>query len=375
MDELLIQYLSSNVSADEMKLIESWIANDSSNKKYFEELKELFLIGQVSQSPSGFDKQKSLERIKRKYYQEKYLKMKEIKLNYKRDSSVKKLVFAIAATFLLTLGIGTVWMRLSNKEKTSAPIAAYNEISAPLGSRTSLTLPDGTKVWLNAGSKIKYAMDFIKNDREVSLSGEAFFEVSKVEGKRFIVHTGQLDIKVWGTKFNVKAYPDEKTIQTTLVEGSVSIKDLKKKKGDTETYLVPNQTAIFYKDLNSFSAQTTRPDIGNYLEEPLEVKDKVNTLLYTSWKDEKWVIEGQTLEIFTKELERRFHVEISFRDEEVKNYKFNGIIANETLEQILEVIRITAPIDYEISLNKVVLKEDKKSRNIYEKFLKRNNQK
>lgn len=371
MDELLIQYLSSNVSDEEIKLIEDWILEKHSNKEHFDKIKELYLLGQITQTPSGFDKQKSLERIKRKYYQDKYIEIKE----KSKGLTYRKLIYAIAATFLITLGIGAVLQTLFINSEKGRFQSAYNEVVAPMGSRTSLTLPDGTKVWLNAGSRIRYAMEFLTNDREITLSGEAFFEVSKIKGKRFVVHTGELDIKVWGTKFNVKAYPEEKFIQTTLVEGSVSIAKINNNKPEKqETFLVPNQTAIFYRDKQARVESRNEPKVNEIgIIEPLEVKKEVNTVLYTSWKDEKWVIEGQTLGSLAKELERRYDVEINFEGEALKNYKFNGIFANETLEQILEIVKISAPIDYEVVANRVTLKENVQSRTIYEKYLKRNN--
>ncbi|NJK93557.1 MAG: FecR family protein [Bacteroidales bacterium] len=374
LDDLIIRYLNGETSSSEVTFIQNWVSEDHSNKEYFDQLRKIHFLGNISGEPSGFDPRKSLERIKRKYYEYKYHEIKGDSARVIRFSP-RKLAISVAAVFIFALGIGFLLQNLLNTKSGNSTAVAFNEIVAPLGARSNVTLPDGTKVWLNAGSRIRYAMNFLKNEREINLSGEAYFEVAKVKGSRFIVHTGQLDIKVWGTKFNVKAYPEEKTIQTTLVEGSVSIVKTGSKTRKAETFLVPNQTAVFYKnkssDNNAKIEKLTKPEPGNIL--PLEVKKEVNTILYTSWKDSKWVIEGQTLGEFAEELERRYNVEINFEDETLMNYKFNGILANETLEQILEIVKISAPVDYEVIANQVTLKGNKTSKNIYERFLKQKN--
>lgn len=375
LDDLLIRYLNGEASINEVTFIQNWISEDHSNKEYFNQLREIHLLGNISGEPSGFDPRKSLERIKRKYYEIKYHEIKEGDTGKVIRLSPRKIAISVAAVFIFALGIGFLLQNLLSSNTGNLTAIAYNEIVAPLGARSNVTLPDGTIVWLNAGSKIRYAMDFLKKDREINLSGEAYFEVAKVKGSRFIVHTGHVDIKVWGTKFNVKAYPEEKTIQTTLVEGSVSIVKTGSIPEKAETFLVPNQTAIFYKNKSDDDKvkieKPTKPEPENIL--PMEVKKEVNTILYTSWKDDKWVIEGQTLGVFAEELERRYNVEIKFEDETLMNYKFNGILANETLEQILEIVKISAPVDYEVIANQVTLKGNKTSKNIYERFLKRNN--
>lgn len=382
-DALLIQYLTGSASKEEQELVKLWLNESYDHKKYFDQLRELYFLGKIATELSNIDKSKNIERIKRKYYQ---ARLDESSLTNKfRSFYIRyKTALSIAATFIVALGIG-YFLRTAvgfKPANDNSPLV-YNEIVSPKGARTHIVLPDGTKVWLNANSRIKYAMDFLKGDRKVLLTGEAYFDVVKDPQKRFIVQTSDLAIRVWGTKFNVKAYPEEKTIQTTLVEGSVSILPLNKHSQEKETYLNPNQSAIFYKSQQVEEIITSKEEkaeskateeIAKKEVETVDtmlVEKDVNTILYTSWKDKKWIIESQTLEQFAVELERRYNVIISFNDDVIKSYRFNGILTDETFEQVLNAIKLSAPIDYEVHGNKVLLKENAKSRSNYNKFLKR----
>jgi ferric-dicitrate binding protein FerR (iron transport regulator) len=217
-------------------------------------------------------------------------------------------------------------------------------------------------------------MDFMKGERKVALSGEAYFEVKKHPGKKFIVNTSDISVRVLGTKFNIKAYPDEETIKTTLVEGSVSILNLKGSKKNKETYLTPNQTAIYYKQETKEEKRAETRDnepMPGAAPNSVQIENQINTILYTSWKDEDWVIEGLYLGDLARELERRYNVIIRFEDESIKKYRFNGIIANENIEQILEIIKVSAPVRYTISNNQIRLNYNKTSKSIYDEFLNR----
>ena len=373
-DDLLIRYQIGTASPDERHQILSWLKEDKDHARYFDQLKDLYQLGKVTKEPSGFDSNVSLERIKRKFYQIQYKELKNID---KQPSSPRfsiKVIISAAASILLAISLG-FFGRYFLEEKSILQVGksiVYNEITTPLGSRSHVTLPDGTRVWLNAGSKIRYAMDFLKGDREIALTGEAFFEVSKIKNKRFIVKTSDLAIKVWGTKFNVRAYSDDAIIQTTLVEGSVSIQKLNGKMQERETYLTPNQTAIFHKNIHNTNKQKVNSKIAALKSDSLlKIEPKINTVLYTSWKDAKWIIEGQTLGSLAKEFERRYNVQITFDNEAIKNYKFNGILTDETFEQVLKVIRFSAPIDFSVSNNHAFLKENRIEKNVYDKYLKK----
>jgi transmembrane sensor len=369
MDELLVQYIIGPVSAIDKARVEKWLNESSVHQDYFNNFRDIYLLGKITAKPAPFNKEQSLERVKSRYYR---LKSDQ----EPKTTNIRKLVkvLYIAAAFIIALGLGFCLRAVTVKsETTPKPVArVYNEITSPKGSRSKIVLPDGTTVWLNAGSTIKYPMNFLTHDREVHLTGEAYFEVAKMHNKRFIVNASDIAIKVWGTKFNVKAYPEEKTIETTLVEGSVSIQKLRGKVKEKETYLAPNQTAVFYKAEDDRKIAVHDNTFEKVVpKSKVLIREKVNTILYTSWKDEKWVVEGQQLGDLAKELERRYNVNIVFDNNSIKDYRFTGTFTNETFEQLLEIIQISAPIDFSITNNTVLLKENSSSKKKYDEFLTR----
>ena len=154
-------------------------------------------------------------------------------------------ILKIAAVLIPVFLLGGILSYYIMGNRTKPENITYTEIRAPYGARTEIGLPDGSTVWLNAGSKIKYMNVFNIDNREIQLNGEAYFKVAKNADLPFDVKTGDLDIQALGTEFNVKSYDDEDIIETTLVEGKIAIKQGRKKK---ETiYLEPNQQAVYMK--------------------------------------------------------------------------------------------------------------------------------
>lgn len=178
-------------------------------------------------------------------------------------------------------------------------------------------------------------------------------------------------VRATGTKFNVKAYPNEGSITATLVEGKIDIRntnDFKNKKG---IELKPKQCFVFYKTTSKVNPgntgiSLTKPLAANSIEN-FKVIDNVKTELYTSWSEDNWVIESESLRTFAPIIERRFDMVIRFEDEEIKNYKFTCTIQKETIEQILQALKIAAPmINYKITKDTVILKLDQKMKQKYE---------
>lgn len=201
------------------------------------------------------------------------------------------------------------------KQKETSQII-YNEINIPRGGEYQMTLSDGTKVWLNSGSSLKFPVSFSSNIREVKLEGEAYFKVKKNASKPFIVKTHRGDIKVLGTSFNVFAYKNEDISHTTLVEGKIEYSDCGKKR-----ILKPGDQALSSKEGEVFKVQ------------------KVNTELYTAWKNGLFVFEEESLESLTNKLSLWYGVEFFFANEEAKNYKLSGHMKRyEEFDDILKLI-------------------------------------
>lgn len=209
----------------------------------------------------------------------------------------------------------------------------------PVGQKSVLFLSDGTKVWLNAASKLSYANDFTEQPtRDVYLEGEAFFDVAHNEDKPFIVHTSSIKIKVLGTSFNVKSYAEEKTIETTLVEGKVRIEQADaqgNRIGDVE--LKPSQCAVFNKTSKIINVKEVEADNS------------------VSWKRERLVFDEESIDNVILQLERWFNVKIHADVKGSLDCKLTANIQKESLDEVLKLIESTHNIHYSIIGNQVFI--------------------
>jgi ferric-dicitrate binding protein FerR (iron transport regulator) len=280
-------------------------------------------------------------------------------------------ILKIAALFVFIFSAGGLlsYVVFNRPEKPTA--IAYNEISAPLGARSEVVLPDGSRVWLNAGSKIKYLDAFNRVNRNVLLEGEAYFKVAKNDKLPFNVKTKDLSIIAVGTEFNVKAYDDEGIIETTLVEGKVSImhNHLSRKQSQL-VMLEPHQKAVYVKEDQHLTVEDlkairqTKPEILQLKQGTVYVSAEVDPLPIIAWKDNKLIFKGEELSSLLTKLERKYDVTFLYESENIKQFHFTGTLEDETLTQVLDVIKLSAPIDYmlegkqvNISVNKQMLQK------------------
>lgn len=225
-----------------------------------------------------------------------------------------------------------------NNEKTKSPQKiSYNSIIIPKGGEYNLTLSDGTQIWLNSNSKLRYPTKFCGKERLVELEGEAYFDVSKNKDFPFVVQMNDIKIKVLGTSFNVNAYSDKNEIITTLVEGKVEIAGLVR---NQKEILSPNDQFI----INKYN--------GDYK------KCIVDTDIYTAWKNGRFVFQNERLEDIMTRLSRWYNVEIFFMNNECKDIKFSGDLARyEDFNSVLEMIELTNKIKFSIKSRSVVVKK------------------
>lgn len=238
----------------------------------------------------------------------------------------------IAASLLLGLIIGS----LVFKEKKDTEKYWYTSM-APNGSVSQIILPDSSNIYLNAGSTIKYSMNGRNGERELYLNGEAWFQVERAADKPFIVHTDCYDVVVKGTEFNVRAYDEDPRVVTTLEKGSVEIIS-GDRKIENSSCLNPGEQLIYNKSDKSF-----------------EIK-KVVTNWYTSWKENKLIFINMNLRELVTLLERKYGVDIEVTDQRLLKYHYDGTIKNESIIEVLELLKLTLPIDYRINDQKVEIK-------------------
>lgn len=277
--------------------------------------------------------------------------------------------FRMAASWLIffTLGLSAMYlMKIKPVTLSSRPVI----VSVPLGAKSHIVLPDGTKIWINAGTQITYNQNYGIETRTLDLSGEAYFDVARDPNHPFIVNVSGLKIRALGTKFNVKAYPEEKSILATLEEGKIDVEVLKSRRPIKNIVLLPNENIVFQKSGQTIIKGHSKEPVMNAsdvsresLTKPardneIRVIKNVNTKLYTSWKEERWIIEGEKLGTLAPMLERRYNIRILFKDEDLKKYNFTATIQNETIEQILNAIGLTAPVDFIMNKDTVILTTD-----------------
>ncbi len=203
------------------------------------------------------------------------------------------------------------------------------EVTAPAGSTISLELGDGTKVWLNHGSKLKYPYRFEGNKRTVSLEGEGYFDVTPDKRKPFYVHAGGITVKAVGTAFNVNAWSDEKRVETTLVEGKVILYN---RDGQNELKIL-NPGEIFKYDVNSDTYTV----------------DSENSGKYVAWKDGLLIFKNDPMEQVAKKLGRWFNTEVRLEGEAVRELTFTATFQGETLQQVVELMQLATPVNCRLS--------------------------
>lgn len=270
---------------------------------------------------------------------------------------------AAIVTLAFILGGTISYFAFNTKSK---PADSFCEVSVPLGSTSEIVLPDNSRVWLNAGSKIKYSTTFNQKNRLVNLEGEGYFKVAKNKNIPFIVDAYGFEIKAIGTEFNVKAYKDDATIETTMVEGKVTLQHSIENILDG-VYLTPNQKATFYKKEESLTVEVIKKleekkeDLNYIPEHRLVIAPKIDPRAIVSWKENRLIIEREQLGTLAEILSRKYNFNFEFKSEDIKHFSFSGTLEDETLQQVMNVIKLSSPIDYEI-IGKTVIIEQNEAR-------------
>lgn len=267
----------------------------------------------------------------------------------------------ISASILIALIVAAILLIRNNVIDVSLAQVKELRVIVPSGEKSQLILPDGTQVWLNSESKLVYPCDFTSRERKVTLEGEAYFEVAKVNHSQFIVFTQDFKIRVLGTKFNIKSYPKDRAFETTVVEGMVRVESGKPILNFSPVVLKPTERLVYKKDTGSDPNKTAMDtESASGVEKVQVISNKeiiishVNTNHITCWKDHLLVFDNETFEEIARKMSRWYKVEITLLDEELKTQRYTGkFVHNESLTQVLEAIRLTTPINYQINQNRV----------------------
>lgn len=254
---------------------------------------------------------------------------------------------ALAAVCFLLICTVFIW-RFSPFATNSL---SKSQVVTKKGSTTMVKLPDGTSVWVNSDSRLQYADNFKGKLREVWLDGEAFFDVKKDPEHPFVIHTDKINIKVLGTAFNVKSYPNDQVIETSLIRGriEVSFND----RPAENIILRPNEKLTVRKD-------QSEPGIG--IENTPKIKldnlshlSQHTPLAETAWMDNKLVFSNCSMADVALMLERRFDIQVEFKNQEVTQYRYTGIFEEESIQDILNIMKISKPFNYKLNGKKLTI--------------------
>lgn len=360
--KIISKYIDNTISSGELDELIAWRNKSAYNEKEFNEIKRILLLADLNNANFTPYRKRTWERLKQKMEEEKPGKVCSL------HSRRKKIYHWMqAASVLLILGIGiaigaTVFSRLrpAQEQIASAALTLPDTviIQSHASSKSEVILPDGSKVWLNSNSEIRFLPGFM-DKREVYLTGEAYFDVRKTNDQRhFYVHTSDIKVQVLGTEFNVKSYPEEGLIETTLEEGEIVLFRKGKEKDIQLTSMKPSQHATFIRKegkvhlehINKkFEQESLQP--ANRKEE-LILTENVKTKKYTGWKEGNLIIDGESFESFVKKLERWYDVEIVIRNQKVKKLHFTANFKNETIEQALQALKMAHPFEYTFHVDK-----------------------
>ncbi len=268
---------------------------------------------------------------------------------------------AAAAVIVMVCG-GALWYFRGDKNPFKAQYVD-RELKVGYGKRSKIVLSDGSTIWLNAGSKLSYPDVFAGDKRVVSLEGEAFFDVARHVDMPFFVHAGKVTIKVLGTRFDVKAYRGEPGVSTTLISGKVQV--IMDGEPDKKIILTPNEKLTVMNaaaglgdtDVAKVSEAGSGGNELRYLVQGVP-KAGDDSLPETAWVENRLVLSNETFEDVARVLERRYDVQIEIADARLKEEHVSGVFERETIQQVLDILKMTTKFKYSIEGKKVRLMPD-----------------
>jgi transmembrane sensor len=344
--DLLGRKLAGECQASELEELESMLKSYPELQFFYNQI----LTHSAEVSDVDIDTAYSTHRAKMMYPMGSPGKTKERGKIVRGNFSVKRnLVRALVAASAILI-VGLTW-ELLNKNKQVPDNKLTTVATGPKESKSTMTLPDGSIVRLNAKSKVSYAEGFGKTTREVFLNGEAYFEVTHNEAIPFIVHTGEADIKVLGTKFNVRNYSNEHKMEAALLTGSIELTlhaDTKHK-----VLLKPSEKIIVKKNAEGDAA--IMPSGVDKKVELTSIKVQDSVIVETSWLNDKMAFYDKPFSEIALDLERQFDVKIEFKNKAASGFKYTGVYDEDNAEDILKILQMIKPFHYTLNNKQITI--------------------
>ena len=328
-DELIANYLTEGLDKNALDELKTWIAASAENQQYFIRQREIWFSAVSREAASVYDKDKAFENFRNRVESQ-----KEIQSTSRRGFSLSALWrYAAVVAIIIAVGCISYWQGEVNVKDTFADIS----VEAPLGSKTKLYLPDGTLVWLNAGSRMTYSQGFGVDNRKVELEGEGYFEVKRNERIPFFVKTKDLQLQVLGTKFNFRDYPEDHEVVVSLLEGKVGLNNLLRE--EKEAVLSPDERAVLNKANGLLTVES------------------VTASNASQWTDGYLFFDEELLPDIAKELERSYNVKIHIANDSLKTFRFYGnfVRREQNIQEVLEALASTEKMQYKIEERNITI--------------------
>lgn len=340
---LLVRKQAGEITLEEKLELSKLVKNDDGNRLLVESIEEVFESSlDYSKEIKNSSVEKALDVL--------HNKMQEADGVSLRKRNYRSLKFYIAAASVtLILGCAVFYLaQIAGPAFTTSDV-----VTTKKGSKTNLILPDGTKVWVNADTRLSYDKEFGHITREVNLVGEAYFDVTKDKNKPFIVHTSTMDVKVLGTAFNVRAYDDEVNTQTTLLRGSIEV--LLKNSHNKKLVLLPNEKIVVQND-KPVPYKNQKEKVIPEMEVLKIDRSRIDSIpLETQWTHNRLVFEQETIGNIIPVLERWYNVTIQLQNIKNPDLLYRGTFENDSLEDVMESLRLIGGFKYSINKDKVVI--------------------
>ena len=375
-EKIILKYLSNNATAKELDTLSDWILEEGNTKIFHEYIQLHFeIITSMNGPDTDKIKQKLLQKIKRDKIRRNFtgfmkyaaigLLLFSLGLFFQQKSSLtEETDILIPKEEAITIILGNGKMEtlkadgyrevkdeegniIGTQNNTQLSYTAtiekqkliYNTLNVPYGKKFDVVLSDGTHVYLNSGSSLRYPIAFIQGaSRQVFLTGEAYFDVTEDKEHPFVVNANAIDIQVLGTKFNVSNYPEDDNINTVLVEGVVKLQRTEKKSSNLDSVMLePGHKGEWNRDNNQITVLN------------------VDTSLYTAWVKGKLVFRNTSFKQIREALQRHYNVKINNKNSLLEEQLFDATFDIETIDQVLETFNKSWAIDYTIINNEVII--------------------
>lgn len=321
-------------TSEEKSMLQSWLELDKTNRDAYFRMKNIWDSCRIK-GYSQDDIRREWELLARRIHT-----IEKTPQPVASKISIIRPWMRYAAVFAVLFGLSWTLTRLLQSPEQVLPqqaqIITYQQITVPHGQRTHIIMSDSSKIWLNAGTTLRYPSDFGVNNRQVMLNGEASFQVTP-SNIPFTVMVDEVEITVLGTHFNVRNYSTDNDVETTLLEGSVRMQTPR-----NELIMNPGEVATYQKDRQTTDVRKM-PDVAHKL----------------AWNNNQLIIDGERLEDIARTLERWYNVHVIITaDHELKDLRYTGkFVYNENVQQVLKVISISTPIKYKIEGDAITISE------------------